>query len=76
MTTSRTTTRHRASSTTNFFRGGDTIDDLTGVLEYAFGAWKLRPIPGEDYTFDAANPRPASPDPKSAAGSRSRRSTC
>ena len=48
-------------STGNFFRGGDTIDDLTGVFEYSFGAWKLRPVSGADYTFDAANPRPASP---------------
>ena len=48
-------------STGNFFRGGDTIDDLTGVFEYSFGAWKLRPVAGADYTFDATNPRPASP---------------
>jgi predicted extracellular nuclease len=49
-------------STGNYFRGGDTITDLTGVMEYSFGAWKLRPVPGVDYTFEAANPRPASPD--------------
>lgn len=49
-------------STGNYFRGGDTITDLTGVMEYSFGAWKLRPIPGMDYTFAAANPRPATPD--------------
>jgi predicted extracellular nuclease len=49
-------------STGNFFRGGDTIDELTGVLEYAFGAWKVRPVAGADYSFDSANPRPAAPD--------------
>ena len=49
-------------STGNYFRGGDTIDDLTGVFEYSFGAWKLRPVSGADYTFDPTNPRPASPD--------------
>lgn len=49
-------------STGNYFRGGDTITDLTGVMEYSFGAWKLRPVPGVDYTFEAANPRPATPD--------------
>jgi len=49
-------------STGNYFRGGDTITDLTGVFEYSFGAWKLRPITGEDYTFEPTNPRPASPE--------------
>ncbi|HET6562869.1 MAG TPA: ExeM/NucH family extracellular endonuclease, partial [Marmoricola sp.] len=49
-------------STDNYFRGGDTITGLTGVMEYSFGAWKLRPVPGEDYTFEPANPRPATPD--------------
>jgi uncharacterized protein len=49
-------------STGNFFRGGDTITELTGVLEYAFGAWKVRPVAGADYTFDSANPRPSAPD--------------
>ena len=49
-------------STDNYFRGGDTITGLTGVMEYSFGAWKLRPVPGEDYTFETANPRPATPD--------------
>ena len=48
-------------STGNFFRGGDTIDNLTGVFEYSFGAWALRPVTGADYTFDSTNPRPASP---------------
>ncbi|MBU1802881.1 MAG: ExeM/NucH family extracellular endonuclease, partial [Actinobacteria bacterium] len=49
-------------STGNSFRGGDTVTDLTGVFEYSFGAWKLRPVEGEDYTFEPTNPRPASPD--------------
>ncbi|QBR91447.1 ExeM/NucH family extracellular endonuclease [Nocardioides euryhalodurans] len=49
-------------STGNFFRGGDTITELTGVFEYAFGAWKVRPVAGADYTFESANPRPAGPD--------------
>ena len=46
----------------NRFRGGDTVDGLTGVLEYSFGAWKLRPVAGADYAFTSTNPRPASPD--------------
>ncbi len=49
-------------STDNYFRGGDTITGLTGVFEYSFGAWKLRPVTGEDYTFERANARPAAPD--------------
>ncbi len=49
-------------STENYFRGGDTTTGLTGVMEYSFSAWKLRPVPGVDYTFEAANPRPATPD--------------
>ena len=49
-------------STTNRFRGGDTIVDLTGALEWSFGAWRLRPVPGVDYTFESANPVPAPPD--------------
>jgi len=49
-------------STDNLVRGGDTITGLTGVMEYSFGAWKLRPVPGVDYTFESANPRPATPD--------------
>lgn len=49
-------------STGNFFRGGDTITELTGVFEYAFGAWKVRPVAGADYTFESVNPRPAAPD--------------
>ena len=49
-------------STENSVRGGDTITGLTGVMEYSFGAWKLRPVPGEDYTFTSVNPRPATPD--------------
>ncbi len=49
-------------STENYFRGGDTITGLTGVFEYSFGAWKLRPVAGADYTFEPTNPRPAAPD--------------
>ena len=49
-------------SVDNALRGGDTITGLTGVMEYSFGAWKLRPVAGADYTFTRANPRPTSPD--------------
>lgn len=49
-------------SLTNRFRTGDTIADLSGVLQFAVGAWRIRPTPEVfDYAFTAANPRPAAP---------------
>lgn len=44
------------------FRGGDTIDDLTGVMEWSFGQWRLRPVAGEDYSFTSVDEAPASPE--------------
>jgi predicted extracellular nuclease len=55
-------------STSNRFRGGDTIENLTGVMHWSFAgqtgtdAWRVRPIAGLDYTFTPANPAPSSPD--------------
>ena len=51
-------------SITNYFRGGDTIDDMTGVLHWSwpgFGAntWRIRPSAAAN-TFTEVNPRPAS----------------
>lgn len=49
-------------STSNFFRGGDTITGLTGVLDYSFSKYRVRPVLTEfDYSFQADNPRPATP---------------
>ena len=49
-------------STTNRFRGGDSISGLGGVMHWAFGAWRLQPVPERfDYTFTPDNPRPAAP---------------
>ncbi len=49
-------------SITNRFRGGDSIRGLTGVMHWAFDAWRIQPVPERfDYTFDADNPRPAAP---------------
>lgn len=45
-------------SVDNFFRGGDTIENLTGVLHYSFSEWRVRPIDSVEYVFEAANPRP------------------
>jgi predicted extracellular nuclease len=44
----------------NRFRGGDTLDDVTGVLDFAFGLYRVQPTQGADYT--ATNPRPAAPE--------------
>ena len=56
-------------STTNRFRGGDSITGLTGVMHWSFAgqtgtdAWRIRPVDGVNYSFDADNPRPEAPDP-------------
>ncbi len=46
---------------TNTFRGGDTVTNLAGVMDYSFGLYRVQPTTGSDYA--AVNPRPASPDP-------------
>jgi predicted extracellular nuclease len=54
-------------ATSNTFRGGDTIDGLTGVLHWSYAgysgtdAWRVRQIPGEDYTLTGTNTRPTGP---------------
>ena len=55
-------------STTNFFRGGDTIANLTGVLHWSFAgqtgtdAWRIRPVTeAYSYAFTPVNLRPAAP---------------
>jgi hypothetical protein len=44
---------------TNLFRGGDTVQNVTGVVDYYYG-YKIQPTMGADYV--AANPRTAQPD--------------
>jgi len=56
-------TRHpngTAFTLDNRFRGGDTLSDVIGVMDYAFGAYKIQPT--GPATYNNANPRPASPD--------------
>jgi predicted extracellular nuclease len=55
-------------STSNFFRGGDTITDLTGVLHWSFAgqsgtdAWRIRPVTeAYSYAFTPVNTRPVVP---------------
>ncbi len=45
---------------TNLFRGGDTVANVTGVMDYAFGLYRIQPTQGADYTN--TNPRTATPD--------------
>ena len=47
-------------SLTNTFRGGDTLSDVTGIIDYRFSEWKIQPTEGADYA--ATNPRPAVPE--------------
>jgi uncharacterized protein len=44
----------------NRFRGGDRLQDVTGVLDFAFGLYRVQPTEGARYT--EANPRPAEPE--------------
>jgi predicted extracellular nuclease len=46
---------------TNTFRGGDILQDVTGVMDFAFGLYRIQPTEGATYVN--ANPRPTSPDP-------------
>ncbi len=44
----------------NRFRAGDTVTNVTGVLDFAFGLYRIHPTQGADYTV--GNPRPAQHD--------------
>ncbi len=48
-------------SLTNRFRGGDTITNLSGVMHFDFGQWRIRPSAAYDYTFTPVNTTPAAP---------------
>ncbi len=51
----------------DFFRGGDLVNGLTGVLDWSFAgvtgtdAWRIRPTAANPATYTVANPRPATP---------------
>jgi len=45
---------------TNLFRGGDTVANVNGVMDYAFSLYRIQPTQGADYSN--ANPRTAQPD--------------
>ena len=43
----------------NSFRGGDTLTDVTGVVEHTFGLYRVHPT--ADATYTRRNPRPQTP---------------
>lgn len=45
---------------TNLFRGGDTVQDVTGVMYYAFDLYRIQPTQGANYANE--NPRTDQPD--------------
>ena len=45
---------------TNLFRGGDIVQNVTGVVDYNFGFYKIQPTQGAGYT--SVNARTAQPD--------------
>ena len=44
----------------NRFRGGDTVANVTGVLDFAFGLYRIQPTEGADYSV--VNPRSDGPE--------------
>ena len=50
----------------DYFRGGDLVNGLTGVLQWSFpgfgaNTWRIRPTKAHPVNFTVANPRPATP---------------
>ncbi|NUQ83926.1 MAG: ExeM/NucH family extracellular endonuclease [Anaerolineales bacterium] len=44
----------------NFFRGGDTVANVTGIMDFSFNLYRIQPTQGADYV--PANPRPTTPE--------------
>ena len=44
----------------NLFRGGDILRNVTGVMDFAFGLYRIQPTQGAEHIVD--NPRSAEPD--------------
>ena len=49
----------------NLFRGGDTVQDVTGAMSFVFGEYKVQPTQGGSYA--SVNPRTETPDPVGGA---------
>ena len=48
-------------SLSNLFRGGDSVEDITGVMDYRYGKYRIQPTQGA--IVRPLNPRPAPPGP-------------
>jgi len=48
-----------AFSLTNRLRGGDTLEDVVGIMDQRYDLYRIQPTAGA--TYRAANPRPATP---------------
>jgi predicted extracellular nuclease len=48
-------------SPTNYFRGGDTVNGLVGIVNYAGEEWRIEPTTSRPVTFTPVNPRPDAP---------------
>lgn len=53
-------------STSNYFRGGDTVTNLRGIMHWSFpgsgsSRWRIRPQKSNPVSFTADNPRPMTP---------------
>jgi uncharacterized protein len=48
-------------SPSNYFRGGDTVSNLTGILGFAFGEYQVRPVAEPLTVFTQVNQRPEAP---------------
>ncbi|PKO04796.1 MAG: endonuclease/exonuclease/phosphatase [Chloroflexi bacterium HGW-Chloroflexi-3] len=44
----------------NLFRGGDLVQNVTGIMDYGFNEYRIQPVQGADYYN--TNPRPDMPD--------------
>ncbi len=47
-------------SANNTLRGGDTVNNLSGILSFGFGEYRIQPT--DAVNFQPTNPRPATPD--------------
>jgi predicted extracellular nuclease len=47
----------------DYFRSGDVVNSLIGVLDYSSDVWRVRPTDTNPVTFAVTNTRPDRPDP-------------
>ena len=50
------------------FRIGDTTSRITGVMQWSFGKWRMRPVPGLAYELTSAGPDPVADGPPEVGG--------